>query len=248
MTDDQIREGIRKVLDHCKRLNLQLTRLSNTHEPEGIASGFLVKVDECFYLISAGHALQKPGWVVETNLTIEDKGVTVCIPVNSPWTLKRLAATGKTLQEVDVAWAKIDIDAFKAAVKSEKGLAGKTAEFLIYQGPLEDAPNPSEPHAYAAANRGTLFPAPGGLYLERDYSYEYLMEFKGTRGDGLYVFSIPKHKGHDYYRGASGSPIIEPSGKVVAILVRGCESKNELYGYPMPGLLNLIRVSVASDL
>jgi hypothetical protein len=59
----------------------------------------------------------------------------------------------------------------------------------------------------------------------------------------LYIFSIPKHKGHDYYRGASGSPIImPPDGEIVAILVGGCESKNELYGFPLAGIRELIRI------
>ena len=78
--------------------------------------------------------------------------------------------------------------------------------------------------------------------MERDYSYEVEMEYKGVREDGLYVFSIPKHKGHEYYQGASGSPIIEPSGKVLAILVQGCVTKNELHGYPTKGLVNLIKI------
>jgi hypothetical protein len=113
---------------------------------------------------------------------------------------------------------------------------------LVYEGSLDHAPDAKEPHIYAAANRATLIAALGKTYLERDFSYEYEMEYKGLTADGLCVFSIPKHKGHAYYKGASGSPIIEPSGKVVAVLVKGCETKNELYGYPARGLADLIKI------
>ncbi len=158
--------------------------------------------------------------------------------------MKRLITTSKKLQDMDIAWAKVNLESFQKAVSGDKRLKGKSFEYMYYQGPLEESPNVNDPHLYAASNRVTLFPAPGKMCLERDYSHEYEMEYTGTREDGLYVFSIPKHKGHDYYKGASGAPIIEPSGKVLAILVRGCETKNELYGYPLKGVLNLIKVGI----
>jgi hypothetical protein len=213
----------------------------------GVASGFFVPIDGATYLLSAGHALEKTGWTIETTFTIEDKGVTACIPINGPWTLKEFTTKSPKLQEVDVAWAKVDFAAFQKAVSDDKRLKGKSFQYLVYKGPLEDTPDTREPHAYAAANRVLLFNAPKGRYMERDFSYEYEMEYKGIREDGLYVFAVPKHKGHDYYRGASGSPIVEPTGKVVAILVQGCETKNELYGYPTKGLVDLIRIGIDAE-
>ena len=242
MTDEEIKAAIQAVLDHCSKLTLQLARLSDERKVVGVASGFFIPVDGATYLVSAGHALGKNGWVIETTFTIENKGVTVCIPINSPWTLKKLTVGRDKIQEVDVAWAKVDLEAFQKTVFENKQLKGKSFEYLVYQGPLEDTPDANDPHAYAAANRVVLFPGPSGMYMERDYSYEVEMEYKGVRDDGLYVFSIPKHKGHEYYQGASGSPIVTPTGKVLAILVQGCETKNELYAYPTKGLIDLIKI------
>jgi hypothetical protein len=73
------------------------------------------------------------------------------------------------------------------------------------------------------------------------------MKFKRTRTGGLYVFSIPKHQGHAYYKGASGAPIIEPGGKIVAILVKGSVEKNELYGYPLKGIINMIKIAIDTE-
>ncbi len=247
MTEDQIKEGVQAILNHCRQLTLSLVRLSDTRQPIGVASGFLVSVDDAHYLLSAGHALGKSGWVIETPFIQEDKGVTACIPINSPWTLKKFTTTNPKLEDLDIAWAKVDLESFQNSIRKEKGLKGSSFEYLVYHGPLSDLPRADEPHAYAAANRVLLFDAPRGTYMERDFSYEFEMEFKGTDADGLCVFSIPKHKGHDYYRGASGSPIVEPTGKVVAILVRGCESKNELYGYPTKAVVDFIKIGIDAE-
>jgi hypothetical protein len=244
MNEDEIKARIQAALEHCRKLTVQLLRLSANIEDTGIASGFFIPVDGVPYLISAGHALEKNGWTIETSFTIEDKNLTACIPVGGAWLIKRLTTTNPKLQDMDIAWAKVDFDSFQKAVSADKRLKGKNFEYLIYQGPLDELPDAKDPHLYAASNRATLITALGKTYMERDFSYEYEMDFKGEREDGLYVFSVPKHKGHKYYKGASGSPIIEPSGKVRAILVSGCETKNELYGYPLKGVVNLIKVGI----
>jgi hypothetical protein len=244
MNSNDINEKIKIVVEHCRDLTLRLVRLSQDHKQiQGIASGFLIKVGETTYLVSAGHALEKSGWMIETTFTIEDKCLTACIPIGGPWILKKMTIGQSKLEEVDIAWANVDFQSFQKAVSGDSRLKGKEFTYTLYQGPLDDFPSANDPHIFASWNRGTRIPALGRTFLERDLSYEYEMEFKGVRSeDGLYIFSIPKHKGHDYYSGASGSPIIEPSGRILAVLVKGCESKNELYGYPMRGLVQLIKI------
>ena len=242
MSDDEIKARIQAALEHCRKFTVQLVRLSDERKPIGVASGFYIPVEGSTYLISAGHALKKDRWAIETSFTVEEKNQSVLIPVGGAWTVKRLDLSGQKLQDMDIAWAKVNFEDFQKAVSADKRLKGKSFEYLIYNGPLEETPDAKDPHLYAASNRVQILDAADKMFLERDFSYEFEMEYKGTREDGLYVFLIPKHKGHDYYRGASGSPIIEPSGKVLAILVGGCETKNELYGYPLKGVVKLIKV------
>jgi hypothetical protein len=249
MNSNEINEKIKAVVEHCRDLTLQLVRLSKDHKQIlGIASGFLIKVGETTYLVSAGHALEKSGWVIETTFTIENECLTACIPIGGPWILKKMTIGESKLEEVDIAWAKVDLQSFQKALSGDARLKGKQFTYTLYQGPLEDSPSADDPHIFASMNRAKKISALGRTFLERELSYEYEMEYKGIRsGDGLYVFSVPKHKGHDYYSGASGSPIIEPSGKIVAVFVQGCESKNELYGYPMRGLLQLIEIGEKTE-
>jgi hypothetical protein len=245
MNDNEVLRRIQAVLEHCKKLTLGLVRLApSSKEIAGLASGFFINVDGAVYLLSAGHALEEEGWVIETTFTEENEFKVACIPIGGAWIMKRIALGSSKMEDVDIAWAKVDFEAFKQAVFQVPSLKGKSFEYMVYQGPVDNTPKMGVPHIYAAANRATLHSALGRKHLERDYSFEYEMEYKSTRPDGLYVFSIPKHKGHKYYRGASGAPIIEPSGKIVAVLVGGCETKNELYGTPLNGIINFIKIGI----
>jgi hypothetical protein len=244
MNSDEIQNRIKKAIEHCRNLTIRLVRLSEDHKNiEGIASGFFIRVNGVTYLISAGHALEKRGWTIETTFTVENECLTACIPIGGAWTLKKMTMGKSKLEQVDIAWAKVDLQSFQVAVSKDTRLKGKKFEYMLYQGPLEEIPSSQDPHIFASWNRGTIISALGKTFLERDFSFEFEMEYKGIeKEDGLYIFSIPKHKGDKYYEGASGSPIIEPSGKIVAVLVKGCERKNEIYGYPMRGLVQLIKI------
>ena len=215
MDDAAINKVATDLINHCLALTLRLTYLNaEDHSPTGVASGFFMSLDGSTYLISAGHALNKSGWIIETDMVIESECRTACIPVNGAWIIKSFTFGNSDLESVDVSWARIDLDAFQKDVKGNKKITGKPFEFMTYQGPFGDMPQLKTPYAYASQNRVLVYEALGKRHLEREPSYELEMEYTGrTTKQGLYVFSIPKHKGHSYYKGASGSPIIDPTGQ-----------------------------------
>jgi hypothetical protein len=245
MSQDQAIDKIKNVIDYCKNLTLRLALLSeDLLSVRGVASGFIISREDDYYLISAGHALEKTGWIIETDLTVVDECITACIPVNWPWTLKSLVVGEREQKRIDFAWARINLNSLREAVQNDDRLKGKHFDLPIYVGPLGDSPRAGEPYCYASLNRAALVESLGTTLLARELSCEYLMEYKETRSsDGLYVFSVPEHKGHEYYEGASGSPIVAPSGKVVSVLLGGCKNKNELYGFPLARFIDLIAVS-----
>lgn len=245
MDDDAIKKVAADLINHCLALTLRLTRLDEgDHSPVGVASGFLVSLEGATYLISAGHALDKGGWVIETDMVVESECRTCCIPVNGAWIIKRFTFGKSELESVDISWAKIDFEAFQKSVAGNKKISGKPFEFMVYQGPFGQNPQPHTPYIYASQNRVMVYEALGKRHLEREPSYEFEMEYTGRKTkDGLFVFSIPDHKGHPHYKGASGAPIIDPTGQIFAILVGGCEISDELYGYPLWDVPNLIRIS-----
>lgn len=245
MNDLEFEKAASDLINYCLALTLRLTRLKEEdHSPIGVASGFLVSLEGSTYLISAGHALDKVGWVIETDMVVESECRTACIPVNGAWIIKRFTFGKSELESVDVSWAKIDLVAFQKSVAGNKDISGKPFEFMAYQGPFGQNPELQTPYIYASQNRVLIREALGKRFLEREPSYELEMEYTGRKTQhGLFVFSVPEHKGHPHYKGASGAPIIDATGQIFAILVGGCEFSNELYGYPLFDVPNLIRIS-----
>lgn len=245
MNDAAIKKAAADLINHCLTLTLRLTRLDERdHSPVGVASGFLVSLEGSTYLISAGHALDKGGWVIETDMVVESECRTACIPVNGAWIIKRFTFGKSELESIDISWAKIDFKAFQKCVTENNSISGKPFEFMLYQGPFGQTPQLQTPYVFASQNRVTVCEALGMRHLEREPSYELEMEYTGRNtNQGLFVFTIPNHKGHSHYRGASGAPIIDATGQIFAILVGGCEISNELFGCPLWDVPNLIRVS-----
>src|ERR1035438_794486 len=89
MNDAAITKAATDLINHCLSLTLRLTCLkAEDQSPTGVASGFFLSLDGSTYLISAGHALNEGGWVIETDMVIESECRTACIPVNGAWIIK----------------------------------------------------------------------------------------------------------------------------------------------------------------
>ncbi len=136
-----------------------------------------------------------------------------------------------------------DVARLQQEFQKDARLKGHKLEFSFYRGPLDQTPALNdEPYTFAAWNRALIIPA-GVTLVERSASYETCMAYTGSNPDGRYVFKLARaHQGHEYYRGASGAPIVSPEGVIVSMVLGGCEKKNEIYGLPLAKytpLLNL---------
>ena len=103
-------------------------------------------------------------------------------------------------------------------------------EMPRYLGPLDEEPSTQEAYGFASWSQVEFIEDKAALI--RDAAYECFMEFVGSDKDkNLYTFRLSrKHQGHDYYFGASGSPIADSTGKIVSIVIGGSEAENAIYG------------------
>jgi hypothetical protein len=99
-------------------------------------------------------------------------------------------------------------------------------ELGFYRGPLDRRPAKGEAYGFMAWNRDTVFPL---NVIERLPAFEVGMEFVGSTAGGMYRFRVKaKHKGHAFYRGASGAPIADSEGAIVALLANGDEAVSDI--------------------
>ena len=199
-------------------------------------SGLLAERSGRLFLLTAGHALRTGRWFMETTVTVESDHEVLTIPVQPVNFLRQFNLTkGRQLFDVDFAWAELDLKKIEAQVKADQKLKGKSLGLNYYKGPLNEAPVHGEAYGFAAWNR-TVFNRDLGT-LRRKASYEVGMEYSGTvdyKGLSLYKFKLERdYVGHHYYKGASGAPIADPTGKVVSLVVVGDSDEGVILGLPL---------------
>lgn len=231
MDDPNLQKGVTDFVNHMLEYTLRLVKLDERGlQPEGVASGFMVQVGKKLRVVSAGHALgTMERWYLEATQASETE--TLCFSLTNIHVVDKVVKlpNGETI-DVDLAWGEIDPDALNQQL-IENGRKDLTnIEMPRYLGPLDEKPSTQEVYGFASWSQVGFIEDKTILY--RDAAYEFAMEFVGRdEATNLYTFKLSrKHQGHEYYRGSSGSPIADPTGKIVSIVIRGNEAENVIYG------------------
>lgn len=229
-------------------LTCRLVCLGSDYTIQKLASGFIVSRSGGLFLLSAGHVFDNGRWCLETDIEFEGTNETLTIPLNNVISFKTLSLDTMKSEniELSLAWldkALLEQEAQKIALR----LSGRPIEFTIYQGPLDDEPILGKAeYSYASWNsKEKALYTPSMNSLDREATGETGMTYDGRTTEGWYRFSLAgAHKGHEYYRGASGSPITDTTGKVVSLLLGGHQPTNALYGLPIKDYLYLLDVQL----
>ncbi|HET9212464.1 MAG TPA: hypothetical protein VFR03_18815 [Thermoanaerobaculia bacterium] len=271
-TGGGIQSTIQKFVNQMTRVTVRLVRVTSRGAFEGIASGFIVKSHEGYFLISAGHAFWSGAqWLLETNYNTSSE--TLLIPLGSAQLisatefsdLERLlseeASAGelnalglpalvedcyesKVGEAMDIAWVKINLDALRVELAKAGELVNAILDLDVYTGPLDAEPSTVELYGFASFSHVQVEEHPHVRLLDRGVAYEIGMEYDGldARYD-LYRFKLSRaHQGHNYYHGSSGSPIADSSGLIVAIVVCGSTSENIIFGFPLKRIARLLHL------
>ena len=243
----QAMENIEKLKQHLLSFTCRLVRpVQADFEILGIASGFIVVRSNVWFLLSAGHALRKGNWVLETDVSFESTNETVAIPLAAT-TFKSFNLSSPTAIDLEFAFAVLNRDMLEKQAQKDSRLVGKDFDFVRYIAPLGHEPIlQKEAYSYASWNRASYELHDGKRQLRREASYEFGMTYQGRSADGrVYHFKLDgRHKGHEYYDHASGSPITDPEGKVVSLLLGGDDKTDMLYGLPIKDYLRLLDIEI----
>lgn len=201
-----------------------------------LGSGFVVKHEKGLFLLSAKHVLGHGTWGLERGgLTDVKHAVEVRDCKGTPlMPLKQIRLSGS---------------ADLAVVLLRDGEGTPDASTVrMYQGPLDGIPNADEPYFYCARNQAKAYVLFEKMVLDRENSFEPFMNYDGIETEppaqggpdfrGCYRFRVARKvpKGHDFYKGASGAPIIASDGAVIS-LVQGGDAVGTIYGVPLASAL-----------
>jgi hypothetical protein len=88
------------------------------------------------------------------------------------------------------------------------------------------------------------FEGDGNVLIPNNDVLESNMRFVQKKGH-FYIFNLAnKHKGHEYYKGCSGAPIMDSAGEVYALVAGGNIRKNQIYGISLASVKELIESTV----
>jgi hypothetical protein len=248
MTNDETKalENIRALHEHLLRFTCRLILLDEQRHPTNTpASGFLVNQSNKLVLLSAGHVLKLGNWFLETDVYLKKSRETVLIPITDINTLASFTIDFTKIKDIDFAFAILPIDKLKKEAKKCLKLKDQKIDFISYAGPLNNTPIlNTEFYSYSSWNK-----VKDDSTFEREATYEFGMLYIGnTEDDMLYKFSLArKHQGHTYYNGASGSPIVDPEGKIVSMVIGGDYKNDIIYGLQLKNYISGIDAAIATE-
>ncbi|MBL4845537.1 MAG: tetratricopeptide repeat protein [Planctomycetes bacterium] len=234
LESSSVQAQVQNFIQHMHGFTQSLVQIDKTtgqplflSEPghEGtLASGcFVEKKDGELSLYTANHTVKEGEWAWETGIRLGTDG-SLLLPIPS----RRVVDSAR-----DFAQIPMSLEQLRDARRSFPELEEVPFQVPIYRGPL-GLPRKDQLYGFAAANNARLIQQ-RERYLVRDYSYEIGMTFEGVDADsGLYRFRLArKHQGDNYYAGASGAPIADQEGQIVALVSSGDARAGIIFGIPL---------------
>lgn len=215
-------KNIQSFIDKMNQITYRLVTVDENKTVKGLASGFLYQPDASSIpiFITAGHKLSDKGLFIETKLIIN----------NTPILLN--AGTFKVFyeNELDYAYSKLPLDLYTEEISQK---ACRSLE--CYQHDSFDDINKKEPYGFSVTNSFGLVKNGSELIMDIYSCFEIGLEIVKQSEHINYFKTKDGHKGDDFYRGASGSPIANSEGVINSILIGG-DKKGLLKGFRLDNI------------
>lgn len=207
-------------------------RKNDLHDvPVGTASSCLVNYCGRRFLMTATHVVTRASDKFLIELGVDDQGRSQVYILNGFNHVKGLNAHSAEIVEVDFSVTQIAADIQPVfEMRTFSGMQGLTQFRHIFDWADVVNPDPNEIYAFS----GEVFPElHGNLAMVTTPAVYPNLRFVGTEA-GLHQFKLPvPHPGHEHFDKCSGAPIVDSKKRVVALVSRGRESNDMIYGVPI---------------
>ncbi len=218
-----------KRLDRLALSYVPIRLINDANIPTDTRSGCLVDYEGSRYMLTPVHQMAVgQRWMAEVAVDIANDQ-TQMLQLGD-LTFMYLADLGNgTIQEVDLAFTKVAND-FESRYQEITPYAGITRDEPRIVFPLEvDVPLCSR-RVYGFCGQAGGYVVEGAGYFDPITRIEPDLRYVGNEDD-LRIFRLNHvHPGHKYYKGCSGSPILDAKGRVVALVVGGDPENNYIFG------------------
>ncbi|BDU26279.1 hypothetical protein [Flavobacterium sp. GSB-24] len=202
--------GEKKFIDQMLKLTFRICHWNDDGTLTGRSSGFLYRKsqDSPVLVITAGHGTPQKGSFIETKHVHDNKTAVI-----STGEFKIFYQEGG----IDYAYSVLPLE-FAQNSETPK----MSFEFICYQGAFVQAVK-DEAYGFAVLNNFEFLKSGDQLLLPQYLCHELYLELE--KQDDLFNYFKPSREinPHEYYEGASGSPIADPEGKICSILIGGTD-------------------------
>lgn len=191
-----------------KLIEITYRLVSPTDISFSMASCFIYQPDseqENLYVITAGHTLSVNGSFIETHEKSED-GNPLLINAGR-------FSIFYNHNDIDYAFSKLPLQMVQQQLPTATRFP-----LNVYRGPFRTAVQ-NEAYGFAVLNNYELLRAGDQLLMHKYECVEMCMELE-SQSDHINHFRLARERReHEFYRGASGSPIADPEGAICSILI-----------------------------
>jgi hypothetical protein len=216
---------------HLWLSTVPLVRLNEQRQPTCFASGCLIDYSGKRVLLTVSHATgDQKNWAIQLRY-VPGKGVEI-FQLGAMHFLKKASLSEPELKDVDFSYVEVPstICAYRQDIEPPANVVKSEALIAVHKPSLEDAPQPGDDFGFC----GMVMPSPE-KHFDQTYIFGELRIYFGLSflrtEDDYHVFSLPfPHPGHEHFQGCSGAPILSRSGSLIALVCKGSEKTNEIYG------------------
>lgn len=211
--------------------SVPLVRLNDQRLPTGFASGCMIDYSGKRVLLTVSHATgDQKNWAIQ--LRYMPGKSTETYQLGSMHFLKKASFTELNFKDVDFSYAEVSpsICAYRQEIEVPGNVVKSEKLITVHSSSLEDVPKPSEKFGFCGMVMPTSENHFKQTYIVSEPRIYSGLSFQRTEND-YHVFSLPfPHPGHEHFKGCSGAPILSSTGSIVALVCRGNEKTNEIWG------------------
>lgn len=245
-------------------------------KPSGHASGCLVEYKNKKYFFSVEHAVKKANFYLQKKY-IPNSAKTKLLEVGQFNRIGKLIVNEQISQDpflfkqmldnmvsdnlekeniIDFAYKEITDDTFKLncffqlITQENFGTITREIKKKYFDINQKIIPKKKEICKFAGFVLPTIFPSRNGTIIKEYCLQKAEIEFLGEweQKEGYYKFKSLKSMIDDkFYKGCSGSPIVNSKGQIVALVNEGCASLDEIYGISIEACKKYIDLDIIAN-
>lgn len=209
MTSHEI-ENINAFIDRMTKVTVRIVKADSAGNLIGMASGFLYQPDKDYLpiVITAGHITPDKRCFIETRISKDGQ------------TLSLNAGEFKVFynyDNIDYAYSHLPPDFIRRDIKNNEDV-----EMATYRHKFVKAKK-NEEYGFAVWNNHEFIKAGDSFLLPRYCCYEISLRLVQQNENVNHFKTSRQIQDHEYYRGASGSPVADPEGAITGILIGGTD-------------------------